>query len=122
MLSSIIGNALGISPPRMLAIEEGPAGEPWFVGFEWIGRSNYLSEWAKGASSATRGANVTSADAVVRFEAAGQIETILIEWKYTEKYGAPIPANGNTTRVRRYSDKIICARWPCSRGPFSKAR
>jgi hypothetical protein len=112
MLSRVIGDALGISPPRMLPIEESPTGEPWFVGFEWTGRANYLNEWPKGARSATRGANATSADAIVRFEAHGRIETILIEWKYTEKYGAPISANGNETRALRYSGKVFAPNGP----------
>jgi len=120
MISRIIGNALGISAPRMLPIEEGAAGEPWFVGFEWTGRSNYLSEWGKGASSATRGANATSADAVVRFEVGGLVETILIEWKYTEKYGAPISADGNPTRVHRYSGKLFAPDGPVRADLFLK--
>jgi len=96
----------------MLPVEDGPDGEAWFVGFEWTGRANYLNEWADGASSATRGANATSADAVVRFEREGEIETLLIEWKYTEKYGAPLNADGNPTRVLRYSDKIFTKNGP----------
>lgn len=112
LLSRVIGGALGINPPRMLSIEEGPGGRLWFVGFEWVGRANYLSEWSKGASSATRGKNATSADAVVRFESHGQIETLLIEWKYTEKYGAPLRPDGNATRMLRYSDKIFAPNGP----------
>jgi hypothetical protein len=55
-LSRVIANALGIEPPEMLEIECGPNGEPWFIGFEWIGERDYLREG--GASSArTRGAN-----------------------------------------------------------------
>ena len=112
LLSLVIADALQISPPRMLPIEGGPAGEPWFVGFEWTGLADYLSEWAKGASSATRGANATSADAIVKFERDGEIETLLIEWKYTEKYGAPISVDGNATRVRRYADKAFAPTGP----------
>lgn len=112
LLSRVIADALQISPPRMLPVEEGPGGEQWFVGFEWTGRADYLNEWAKGASSATRGANATSADAIVRFERDGDIETLLIEWKYTEKYGSPISARGNATRVRRYEDKAFAPDGP----------
>jgi hypothetical protein len=54
ILSKIIGNALGIEPPRMLPIEDGPGRQLWFVGFEWTGLANYLGEWARGAKSATR--------------------------------------------------------------------
>ncbi len=112
LLSAIVGNALGIEPPTMLPIEEGPDGQPWFVGFEWTGRANYLNEWAKSALSATRGANATSADAVVRFQHGKTIETLLIEWKYTEKYGAPISADGNPTRTGRYADKAFAPNGP----------
>lgn len=112
LLARVVGDALEIEPPVMLPIEDGPDGEEWFVGFEWTGRVNYLNEWANGASSATRGANATSADAVVRFEREGKIETLLIEWKYTEKYGAPLNADGNPTRVLRYSDKLFAENGP----------
>jgi hypothetical protein len=110
LLSQVVGNALGIERPKMMPVEPGPDGADWFVGFEWTGKANYLDEWAQGASAAIRGANATSADAVVRFEYAGQIETLLIEWKYTETYGAPIPKRGNETRRRRYTDKAFCAK------------
>jgi hypothetical protein len=60
----------------------------------------------------TRGANVTSADAIVSFRQAGRIETLLIEWKYTEAYGEPIanktrPGAAHTpneTRLQRYNN------------------
>jgi hypothetical protein len=112
LLSRIIGNALGIEPPLMLPIEQCPGEEMWFVGFEWTGHADYLNEWAKGASSATRGKNATSADAVVRFESGGETETLLIEWKYTEKYGAPIRPDGNATRALRYADKLFAPNGP----------
>ena len=37
VLSRVVANALGIEPPEMLEVERGPDGDPWFVGFEWIG-------------------------------------------------------------------------------------
>jgi hypothetical protein len=100
VLSRLVGRALGIPDPHMLPVEPGPDGRPWFVGFEWIG-GDYLNE-AGGNGARTRGANCTSADAVLRFWHGGITETLLIEWKYTESYGRPIPAEGNETRVRRY--------------------
>lgn len=103
LLSRVIGDALGIAPPEMLVVEEGAFGQDWFVGFEWIGRQDYLNE-AAATGARTRGANATSADAVVRFRHEGRIETLLIEWKYTERYGAPLDPKGNPTRVRRYQD------------------
>lgn len=103
LLSRVIGDALGITPPEMLVVEEGAFGQDWFVGFEWIGRQDYLNEGAANGAR-TRGANATSADAIVRFRHEGRVETLLIEWKYTERYGAPLDPKGNPTRVRRYQD------------------
>jgi len=99
-LSGLVGAALAMPAPEMLIVESGPSGSPWFVGFEWIG-GDYLNEAGK-SGSRTRGANATSADAVVKFRHEGRQETLLIEWKYTEKYGAPIDPAGNLTRVARY--------------------
>ena len=113
LLAEIIGNALNISSPQMLPIEEGPDGQPWFVGFEWTGDADHLSEWAKGAKKATRGANATSADAIVRFKCGGKIETLLIEWKYTEGYkNHRLNAKGNITRAARYGDKAFAPYGP----------
>ena len=78
VLSRVIANALEIEPPEMLEIECGPNGEPWFIGFEWIGERDYLNEGGA-SSSRTRGANATSSDAILRFRHAGRIETLLIE-------------------------------------------
>jgi hypothetical protein len=111
LLSRVIGNALGITP-KMLPVESGPDGADWFVGFEWTGRANHLSEWADGAASATRGANATSADAVVKFQHQGRTEILLIEWKYTERYGAPISPDPNGTRRKRYADKAFSPNGP----------
>lgn len=112
LLARVIGAALGITPPTMLPIEDGPEGAPWFVGFEWPGRADYLGEWPANASNGPRGQNATNADAVVRFKADGRTETLLIEWKYTEEYGAPIRAEGNATRKARYADKMFAPAGP----------
>lgn len=101
LLARLIGDALGLPPPAMLEVESGPDGRPWFVAFEWIGYKNYLNE-AVGLRPRTRGANATSADAMVRFKHEGRTETVLIEWKYTEHYGAPIAPGGNGVRQGRY--------------------
>jgi hypothetical protein len=106
VLAQLVQEALGGDLPTMLPVEEGPDGRPWYVGFEWIG-GDYLNE-ADVTGMRTRGANVTSADAVLRFERGGRTETLLIEWKYTERYGAPIPPKGNPTRLKRYG-KIVFA-------------
>lgn len=101
LLAQLVQHAVGGDLPEMLAVEEGPDAEPWFVGFEWIGKADYLNEWPK-SGRPTRGANVTSADAIVRFRQEGRSETLLIEWKYTEKYGAPTVPDGNLVRTGRY--------------------
>ena len=68
---------------RMLPIEnEG------YVSFEWIGKDNYLGEKISRNGKRTRGANFTSADAIVMFERKDKkCQVVLIEWKYTESYG-----------------------------------
>jgi hypothetical protein len=118
LLAELVGRALDIAPPKMLPVENGPGGE-WFVGFEWIGQLDPLGEWPK-TGRVTRGANVTSADAVVMFEHEGRPETLLIEWKYTEAYGAPLQNNvrssgelsGNAKRTARYADKAFAPQGP----------
>lgn len=87
-----------------------PFGDPGapndHVVFEWIGLVDYLNE-STGAKR-TRGANVTSVDAAIRYVASdGAIEIALIEWKYTEAYPSPSPkhdAAKNATRRSRYED------------------
>jgi hypothetical protein len=103
-VQQLVSTALSIEKPEMLEAENGPDGRPWFIGFEWNGGGrDYLNESRKG-EVLKRGSNSTSADAMVRFRSAGKTEILLIEWKYTEKYGAPIPARGNDTRVKRYKN------------------
>jgi hypothetical protein len=68
---------------EMLPIEDG-----YYVSFEWIGQENYLGEKISRNGQRTRGANFTSADAIVMFERTdGKRQIVLIEWKYTESYG-----------------------------------
>lgn len=70
---------------RMLPIEA----DNQYVAFEWIGAENYLGEKVRGSKSRTRGANFTSADAMVMFEREdGKRQIVLIEWKYTESYSS----------------------------------
>lgn len=111
LLADLVQKAIGGPAPEMLPVEDGPQGEPWFVGFEWIGKADYLNEWPA-SRAATRGANVTSADAVVRFRQAGKTETLLIEWKYIESYGNPIDPKGNTIRAARYKDLMFAPTGP----------
>ncbi len=111
LLASVVGAAMGIAPPRMLPVEDGPDGEPWFVGLEWIGREDHLGEWPK-TGNPQRGANVTSADAVVQFAHEGSKHTLLIEWKYSESYGAPPAGKSREERIRRYKDKAFAPAGP----------
>lgn len=119
VLSRVIANSLGIEPPEVLEIERGPKGEHWFIGFEWIGERDYLNEGGA-TSSRTRGANATSSDAILRFRHAGRIETLLVEWKYTETYGAPIPNKAregaahtpNEIRTARYRELMFAPNGP----------
>lgn len=69
---------------RMIPVEDG-----LYVSFEWIGAQNYLGERAPKDGRRTRGANFTSADAIVMFEDRdNKRQAVLIEWKYTESYGS----------------------------------
>ena len=107
VLARLVQSAVGGESPEMLPVENGPGGEPRFVGFEWIGREDYLNEWPR-SGQPRRGASVTSADAILRFRQAGRVETLLVEWKYTESYGAPPERKREAERLRRYQ-KIIFA-------------
>jgi hypothetical protein len=83
ILAKVVEGILGLAPLKMLQVEDGPKGQPYYIGFEWIGRKDHLGEWPSGGN-AQRGAHVTSSDAFIRFEHQGQIQSLLIEWKYTE--------------------------------------
>jgi hypothetical protein len=116
LLAHVIGEALNIPLPTMLQVEIGPEGRPWFIDFEWIGRADYLNEAGR-SGSRTRGANATSADAMVRFRHEGRVETVLIEWKYTESYRAPIPSKGNEVRRSRYGSLVFAPAGPIRADP-----
>ena len=69
---------------HMIPVEDG-----LYVSFEWIGAENYLGERVPKDGRRTRGANFTSADAMVMFEDRDtKRQAILIEWKYTESYAS----------------------------------
>jgi len=94
---------------QMLPVEDG-----MFVSFEWIGAQNYLGEKIRGSENRSRGANFTSADAIVMFEDIhNQRQIVLIEWKYTESYSPTdlhFSKNG-TDRLQIYQhlfDKSDC--------------
>ena len=85
---------------KILPVENG-----LFVSFEWIGEKNYLGERITRNGQRTRGANFTSADAIVMFERVDKKKQIvLIEWKYTESYGHTFLkyAKSGTDRTKIY--------------------
>jgi len=94
---------------KMLPVEDG-----LYVSFEWIGAKNYLKERMAQNGQRTRGANFTSADAIVMFERKDKKQQIvLIEWKYTESYGGTFLkiADSGTDRTAIYQhlyEKIDC--------------
>lgn len=72
------GSRLGTA--EVLQIEPGR-----FLTFEYIGEKDYFNERARGPR--VRGAHCTSVDAAfLHRTAAGVVELVLIEWKYTESY------------------------------------
>lgn len=82
-----------------------PMIENRYVEFEWIGKNNYLGERTGKNGKRTRGANATSADAMVFFEQQnGQKQLVLIEWKYTETYSSTPKhiSKSGTSRVSSY--------------------
>jgi len=80
------------------------------VAFEWIGEADYLNEGIGPLHQRRRGEHCTSADAAVRLERPdGSIETVLIEWKYTETYSSVTQNERRRERLQRYG-KI--AFWP----------
>ncbi len=80
---------------NVLPIESGQ-----HVSFEWIGKENYLGEVSRGAQR-RRGANCTSADAIVMFERKDRKrQVVLIEWKYTEAYGGNSLNTGKSGKKR----------------------
>ncbi|MBK1624591.1 hypothetical protein CKO32_13580 [Afifella marina DSM 2698] len=116
VLSRLVSLALDIPQPHMLPVEAGPEGRPWYVAFEWID-GDYLNESrsvAKGSGTGgrTRGANCTSADACLAFQHQGRRETLLIEWKYTERYGAPLDPTGHDVRTMRYGALAFAPQGP----------
>jgi len=85
---------------EMLPVEDG-----LYVAHEWIGARNYLHEVSRNGIR-TRGANYTSADAIVRFRRAdGSVQVVLIEWKYTES-----PGGTNVRYARSGKDKTTIYR------------
>lgn len=91
-----------------------PVEDGLYVSFEWIGEKNYLGEKITRNGTRTRGANFTSADAIVMFEDKDHTrEAVLIEWKYTESYSSNdlTIAKSGTDRRKIYQhlfDELDC--------------
>lgn len=112
LLSRWIAHVTGDDVAEVLPVERGRAGQDWFVTFEWIGDIDHLNE-AKVGTFRKRGANATAADAAILYRTvAGVTNLLLIEWKYTERYGQPLDPKGNDTRRARYD-----AIWRAPNGP-----
>lgn len=81
-----------------------PAAPQDLVTFEWVGLVDHLRE--RPGKALSRGAQMTSADAAIRYRTAGgAIEIALVEWKYTERYPAkPVPtaSASNLRRIGTY--------------------
>ena len=89
----------------MLPVEDG-----LYVTFEWIGEKDYLGEQKARIGRRTRGANTTSADAIVMFERKDhQRQIVLIEWKYTEAYGGTNLKYSIATRTESGSFTRLCS-------------
>ena len=113
LLARWIAHVTGDAVAAVLPVERGRAEQDWFITFEWIGDADYLNE-AKPGTDRKRGANATAADAALLYRTtAGEANLLLIEWKYTERYGRPIDPKGNATRRSRY-DRI----WRAPDGPI----
>jgi hypothetical protein len=88
-----------------------------FLTFEYIGPTDFFNE-APGAAERVRGANCTSVDAAFLHKTRDRVELVLLEWKYTERYGKRSPnASGDDTRWKRYG-----AAWESPRGPVRSDR
>jgi hypothetical protein len=83
-----------------------------FLTFEYIGPQDWFGE-SPGVER-TRGAHCTSVDAAFLHRALdGEVELVLIEWKYTESYRVrrPDPAK-DAVRRHRYADAVADPRGP----------
>lgn len=102
LLARWVEHVTGDKVAEMVPVERGRGGEDWFVTFEWIGEVDHLNE-AKPGTVRKRGANATAADAAVLYrDDARSTQLLLIEWKYTERYGAAVDRSGHATRRSRY--------------------
>ena len=86
-----------------------------YAAYEWIGAENYLGE----PGTRTRGANVTSLDALMRARRDdGAIVVVAIEWKYTENPDPrqKLTSDRGTDRVAVYRALLERPGCPIRRG------
>jgi len=88
------------------------------VTFEWVGRTDHLNE--RRGKALSRGAQMTSADAAIRFKtSSGAIEIALIEWKYTEAYSGSPVKTASSSNLRRLATYLPF--WADPTGPLNDA-
>lgn len=83
------------------SLRPAPLSPDGYVHYEWIGNANYLGE----RGSRTRGANVTSLDAVMCGERGAGRVLVAIEWKYLEQYHGK-----STAKSTRGADRVATYR------------
>jgi hypothetical protein len=82
-----------------------PIEDDGYVTFEWNGNYNYLKEHGYGK----RGEMATYPDAAVKFRKKnGEIQIVLIEWKYTESYRPKSKATGDSGVRRLDTYRSFC--------------
>jgi hypothetical protein len=92
-------------------VEVLPVEDGGFVAYEWIGTRSYLGE----RGSRTRGANITSLDALMLARrASGKTCLLVFEWKYLETYGSESVAisRRGTNRVATYAPLLAAPDCP----------
>lgn len=102
---------------QVMAVGEVVEVEPGrFLTFEFVGEFDYFGEGRGGVR--TRGANCTSVDAAFQHVTAdGVRELVLVEWKYTESYGAHAPNPvSDEVRESRFGSALAAADSPVRSG------
>lgn len=95
-VKAAFGERLGID--QVLPIEKGR-----FLTFEYVGEVDLLNEGPRMG----RGSHRTSVDAAfLHRDHDGVVELVLVEWKYTEKYGRHKESPSDVTRERRYGELL----------------
>lgn len=105
LLNRWVEHVLGLHDVAVEPIER-RLGQDWYLAFEWFSPTDYLNE-ANRRGQRPRGSQSTSVDAALSFRQGGDRHLLLIEWKYTERYGGTRSAKeraGDPTRDGRYTN------------------